>query len=113
IGTAPNIDINWFRDYWEEGQEHVQQKNPFNPGPDNIYLQVYEMINTSDKHGIIGNISATYEFSHKLDLTLRSGHDLAYEERTQRRPYSMSRYPRGMYRQQNVFNYASNTDLLL
>src|SRR5690606_9700377 len=48
-----------------------------------------------------------------LDLTLRSGLDLAYEERTQRRPYSMTRYPRGMYRQQNVFNYESNTDLLL
>lgn len=113
IGTTPSTDINWFRDYWEEGQENVQQKNPFNPGPDNVYLQVHEMLNKVNRHGIIGNISASYEFSHKLDLTLRSGIDFGNEERSQQRPYSMTRYPRGMFRQQSVFNYEMNTDALL
>jgi TonB-linked SusC/RagA family outer membrane protein len=113
IGTAPNIDMDWFKQYWEPGMENVQQRNPFNPGPDNIYLQSYEMLNKIDKHGVIGNISATYEFSPMFDVTLRSGLSLANEERSQQRPYSMTRFPKGMYRQQNIFNYESNTDILL
>lgn len=113
IGTAPSIDMDWFKQYWEPGLENVQQKNPFNSGPDNIYLQSYEMLNKIEKHGVIGNISATYEFSPMFDVTLRSGLSLANEERSQQRPYSMTRYPKGMYRQQNIFNYESNTDILL
>ncbi|MDQ3393363.1 MAG: SusC/RagA family TonB-linked outer membrane protein [Bacteroidota bacterium] len=113
LGTTPNVDINWFKPYWQEGMENVEQKSPFNPGPDNVYLQVYEMLNKINKHGIIGNISATYDFSHKLGLTVRSGIDLAHEERSQQRPYSMTRYPKGMFRQQNVFNYEINNDVLL
>lgn len=113
LGTTPNVDINWFKPYWEEGKENVKQRKPYNPGPDNPYLQVYEMLNKINKHGIIGNISATYDFSHKLGLTVRSGIDLAHEERSQQRPYSMTRYPKGMFRQQNVFNYELNNDALL
>ncbi|MGY6547336.1 SusC/RagA family TonB-linked outer membrane protein [Arthrospiribacter ruber] len=113
IGTTPSTDINWFRDYWMPGMEQIEQKNPFNPGPDNVYLQAYEMINTIDKHGVIGSVSANYEFSEKLNLMLRSGIDLANEDRSQRRPYSMSKFPRGMYRQQSVFNYEINSDFLL
>ncbi len=113
IGTAPSIDIDWFKPYWEPGLEGVEQKNPFNPGPDNIYLQSYEMLNKINKHGVIGNISASYAISPNLDVTLRSGLTLANEERSQQRPYSMTRYPKGMYRQQSIFNYESNTDILL
>ena len=113
IGTAPNIDIDWYRNYWQAGQENVQQRNPFNPGPDNPYLQSYEMLNKMNKHGVIGNLSATYDFLPNLSLMIRSGLDLANEERSQQRPYSMTKYPRGMFRQQNVFNYEFNTDALL
>jgi TonB-linked SusC/RagA family outer membrane protein len=113
IGTAPNINIDWYRKYWQDGLENVQQRNPFNPGPDNPYLQVYEMLNRMNKHGVIGNLAATYEFSPALSLMVRSGIDLAREDRSQQRPYSMTKYPRGMFRQQNVFNYEVNTDALL
>jgi TonB-linked SusC/RagA family outer membrane protein len=113
IGTAPNIDIDWYRNYWQNGLAHVQQRNPFNPGPDNPYLQAYEMLNKMNKHGVIGNLSATYAFSPALHLMVRSGMDLAQEDRSQQRPYSMTKYPKGMFRQQNVFNYELNTDALL
>ena len=36
-----------------------------------------------------------------------------FEFRLQQRPFSMTKYPRGMYREQNVFSYESNTDFLL
>jgi TonB-linked SusC/RagA family outer membrane protein len=113
IGTAPNISHQWFKPYWQPGLENVQQKNPFNPGPDNPYLDMYEMLNKMNKHGVIGTVSATYEISEKLNLMIRSGLDMSFEYRSQQRPYSMTKYPRGMFREQNVFSYESNSDFLL
>ncbi|PWJ55323.1 TonB-linked SusC/RagA family outer membrane protein [Dyadobacter jejuensis] len=113
LGTTPSIRPEWFKPYWEPGLEGVQQKSPFNPTPDNPYLGMYEMLNKMNKHGVIGNVSASYELSDKLDLQVRTGLDMAYEFRSQQRPFSMTRFPQGMYREQNVFNYESNTDFLL
>lgn len=113
IGTAPNIRPEYFKPYWEPGLENVVQRNPYNRGPDNPYLGMYEMLNKMNKNGLIGNVSASYEISKKFDLLLRTGIDMSNEFRSQQRPFSMTRYPRGMYREQNVFAYESNTDLLL
>ncbi|MBO0935511.1 SusC/RagA family TonB-linked outer membrane protein [Fibrella sp. HMF5335] len=113
IGTAPNIRPEWFKPYWQPGLDGVQQRSPFNPGPDNPYLDLYEMLNKMNRHGVIGNVSATYAISPKLDLLVRTGLDMAFEFRSQQRPFSMTKYPRGMYREQNVFSYESNTDFLL
>ncbi len=113
IGTTPNINPQWFKPYWMPGLEHVKQKNPFNPGPDNPYLDMYEMLNKMNKHGIIGTVSANYEISKKLNLMIRTGLDMSFEYRSQQRPYSMTKYPRGMFREQNVFSYESNSDFLL
>ncbi len=113
IGTAPNIHANWFKPYWMPGLVGIQQKNPFNTGPDNPYLDIYENINKLNKHGVIGNLSANYEFSKKLELMVRSGVDMSFEFRSQQRPYSMTKFPKGSYREQNVFSYEINTDALL
>ncbi|WP_285544307.1 SusC/RagA family TonB-linked outer membrane protein [Dyadobacter frigoris] len=113
LGTTPNLKPEWFKPYWEPGLENIKQRNPFNPTPDNPYLGMYEMLNKMNKHGVIGNISASYRLSDKLDFQVRTGLDMAYEFRSQQRPFSMTRYPRGMYREQNVFSYESNTDFLL
>ncbi|PMD90759.1 SusC/RagA family protein [Siphonobacter sp. BAB-5405] len=113
LGTTPNIRPEWFKPYWATGLEQVQQRNPFNPTPDNPYLIMYEMLNKMNKHGVIGTLSATYQLSDHIDLLVRSGLDMSYEFRSQQRPFSMTRYPRGMYREQNVFSYESNTDFLL
>jgi TonB-linked SusC/RagA family outer membrane protein len=113
IGTAPNIRPDWFKPYWQPGLEGVQQKNSFNPGPDNPYLDLYEMLNKSKRHGVVGNISATYEINNKMELMVRSGTDLSFEYRSQQRPFSMTKYPRGMFREQDVFSYEINTDALL
>jgi TonB-linked SusC/RagA family outer membrane protein len=113
IGPSPNLQASWYKPYWEPGLENVVQKNPFNPGPDNPYLAMYEMLNTMNKNALIGSVSANYEISKKFDLMLRSGVDMSNEFRSQQRPFSMTRYPRGMYREQNVFSFESNTDVLL
>lgn len=113
IGTTPNVNPQWFKPYWMPSLEGVQQKSPFNPGPDNPYLGMYEMLNKMNKNGFIGNITANYQINKNLDLTVRGGLDMAFEFRNQQRPYSMTKYPKGMYREQNVFNYELNTDFLL
>ncbi len=113
IGTSPNVDHNWYKPYWQPGLEGVRQKNPFNPGPDNPYLGMYEMLNTMNKNGLIGNVQATYQISDHLDLLVRTGLDMSFEFRSQQRPYSMTKFPQGMYREQNVFSYESNSDFLL
>lgn len=113
IGTAPNIRPEWFKPYWQPGLENVQQKNPFNTGPDNPYLDLYVMLNKMNKHGVVGNISAAYQLSDKLELMVRTGMDMSFEFRSQQRPFSMTKFPRGMYREQNVFSYENNTDALI
>jgi TonB-linked SusC/RagA family outer membrane protein len=113
LGTTPNIKPEWFKPYWEPGLEDIKQRSPFNPTPDNPYLGMYEMLNKMNKNGVIGNLSATYALSPKFDLLVRTGLEMSYEFRSQQRPLSMTRFPRGMYREQNVFSYESNTDFLL
>ena len=113
IGTAPNIRPEWFKPYWQPGLENVKQKNPFNTGPDNPYLDLYEMLNKMNKHGVIGTLSANYEISPKLELQVRTGTDLSFEFRSQQRPFSMTKFPNGSYREQSIFNYEINTDALL
>ncbi len=113
IGTAPNINPAWFKPYWIPGLEGVQQKSPYNPGPGNPYIDIYENLSKMNKHGILGNVSATYDFTNKLSLTVRTGVDMAFEFRSQQRPYSQTKFPKGSYREENVFNYEINTDALL
>ena len=113
LGTAPSIDHNWFRPYWQPGLVGVQQKLPFNPGPDNPYIDIYEDLNKLNKNGVVGTVSANYEITKKLELVLRTGVDMAYEFHSQQRPYSLTKYPKGMYREENIFNYESNSDFLL
>lgn len=112
IGTAPNIRPEWFKPYWQPSLQNVLQKNPFNTGPDNPYLDLYEMLNKMNKHGVVGNISATYQVSDKLEVMVRTGMDISFEFRSQQRPFSMTKFPRGMFREQNVFSYENNTDVL-
>lgn len=112
LGTTPNIKPEWFKPYWMPGKEGVQQKNPFNPGPDNPYLDLYELTNKINKHGMVGNISVNYQVVKNLDVMVRSGLDFSYEFRSQQRPFSLTKFPRGSYREQKVFNYEVNTDVL-
>lgn len=113
IGTAPNIRPEWFKPYWRPGLVNVEQYKPFNTGPDNPYIEMYEVLNKMNKHGVIGNFSADYQIAKNLNLMIRSGIDMSFEFRSQQRPFSLTKYPRGMYREQNVFNYEVNTDALL
>lgn len=112
IFQNPNVDLDWYRPIWKEGQENIEQVHPFSSFIDNPYLIAYEMTNAVNNNAFLGNLSANYTFNDHFDLMLRSGIAMSQEEREQRRPYSSANYQRGFYKQQDITNFEINSDLL-
>ncbi len=113
IFQNPNVDLNWYRDKWKAGQVNVDQIHPFSSFIDNPFLIAEDMINSVNSYKTVGNLSATYDFTPKLSLLIRTGLDLNNEDRTTERPYSTANFQRGYYKEQNLFNYELNSDALL
>ncbi|SJZ61540.1 SusC/RagA family TonB-linked outer membrane protein [Sediminibacterium ginsengisoli] len=111
-GLTPNMDMNWFKDYWAPGQVGLVQTRPFSSLLDNPYLQAYEMLNKSNRNGVVGNISATYNLSKEFSLMVRSSIDFSAEARSQQRPKNTNKFADGMYRTQNIYAQEITTDFL-
>lgn len=112
-GITPNMDLNWFKDYWIPGREGIEQRRPFSLQLDNPFLQANEMLNTSNRNGVIGNVTATYNFTKQFSLMLRSSVDMMMEDRSQRKPKSTQKFADGMYREQDIVTSEINNDFLL
>ena len=112
-GLAPNMNLDWFKDYWLPGQEGLAQNRPFSSLLDNPYLIANEMLNKSNRNNVVGNVSATYNFLSNLSLMVRTSVDLSYESRSQQRPFNSNKFATGMYRTQNIYNQEVNSDFLL
>ena len=113
IFQNPNVDLAWYEPRWKSGKEQIEQIHPFSSYIDNPYVIAYEMTNAMNNYSTVGNLSATYEFSPKLDLLVRSGISTRQEDRSQRRPFNTANFPLGYYKEQNIFDYEINTDFLL
>lgn len=113
IFQNPNVNLNWYKDYWKNGLDQIDQVHPFSSFIDNPFLIANEMTNAIASNGVVGTLSANYEISKKLDVMVRSGISMSNEDREQRRPYSTANYLKGFYKQQQVFDYEMNTDALL
>ncbi|ALJ01488.1 SusC/RagA family TonB-linked outer membrane protein [Rufibacter tibetensis] len=113
IFQNPNVDLAWYKPRWKAGQEQLQQIHPFSSFIDNPYVIAYEMTNSLNNYSLVGNLAATYEFSPKLDLMVRSGIDFTSEDRALRRPFNTANFQFGYYKEQNIFDYEMNTDALL
>ena len=114
IFWQPNADPDWLKEYWVRGLEDRRIFYPFSTFPENPYAVSYEFINRSNRHGITGNVSATYNFTKDLSLMVRTALDMSYEQRAQERPYDAgSKFQKGSFRTQNIFSQEFNTDFLL
>ncbi|MDJ1499094.1 SusC/RagA family TonB-linked outer membrane protein [Xanthocytophaga agilis] len=113
IFQNPNVDLNWYKPRWKTGKEQVDQIHPFSSYIDNPYLIAYEMTNSLNNNTVVGNMSATYTLSDKLELLVRSAIDLSDEDREQRRPYSTANFQRGYFKQQTILSSEVNTDALI
>lgn len=113
IFQNPNVNLDWYRPIWKPGFEQIDQIHPFSSFIDNPFLIAYEMTNAVNNYKTVANMSATYDFSKKLSFMVRSGFDMLNEDRDQRRPFSTANFQKGYYKQQNIFNFELNTDVLL
>ncbi len=113
IFQNPNVNLDWLRPIWQDGQENLQQIQPFSSYIDNPYLIAYESLNTLYSHQIVGNINANIQLTPHLNLMLRTAINTYNQEREQKRPYSINRYAEGYYQTQDVFKQEINSDFLL
>jgi TonB-linked SusC/RagA family outer membrane protein len=112
IFQNPNVDLNWYKDRWKFGQEQIDQVHPFSSFIDNPYLIAYEMTNSLANNLLVGSMAATYEFSKKFDLMVRSGINMLDEDRGQRRPFSTANFVKGYYKEQAITDFEVNSDFL-
>jgi TonB-linked SusC/RagA family outer membrane protein len=114
IFWQPNADPDWLKEYWVRGQDDRKIFYPFSTFPENPYAVAYEFINRSNRHGLTGNVQATYNFTKDLNLMVRTSLDMSYEERAQERPYDAgTKFMKGSFRTQNIFSQEFTTDFLL
>ena len=106
------INMNSLEDYWQPGLEGIQQFNYNYNWHDNPYFTQFENTNGLKKDRLYGNMSATYEFTPKFSLMLRSGTDFFNELRESRRAFSTQRFPFGQYREDRIIFQETNTDFL-
>jgi TonB-linked SusC/RagA family outer membrane protein len=112
-GLTPNMNMDWFRDYWVPGRENFEQTKPFSGLLDNPYLIANEMLNKSNRHNLIGNVSATYNFTKDFSVMVRTALDYSTEARSQQRPFNTNKFADGMFRSQNIFSQEMNNDFLV
>jgi TonB-linked SusC/RagA family outer membrane protein len=113
IFWQPNADPDWLKEYWIRGQEGRRIFYPFSTFPENPYAVANEFINRSNRHGMTGNVQATYNFTKDLSLMVRTSLDMSYEQRAQERPFDAgSRFQFGSYRTQNLFSQEITSDFL-
>lgn len=113
IFQNPNIDLDWYRPIWLDGQKDIQKIAPFSSYIDNPYLIAYEATNPLLSDQIVGNIFANIDLSTNLKLMLRTSLNTYSQDREQKRPYSINRYAKGYYQSQDINKVEVNSDFLL
>lgn len=113
IFQNPNIDLAVYEPRWQQGQEQIAQIHPYSSYIENPYVIAHEMTNSLASTNIDGNLQGVYTFNPKWELMVRSGINLRQDMRENRRPWDTANFPRGYYKQQDVYFFESNTDALL
>jgi TonB-linked SusC/RagA family outer membrane protein len=110
--TGRQTNIASLRDYWQAGQTGRQHFDINYLWLTNPYLTLFENTNSFNKNRVLGNISATYDFSDRLSLKVRTGLDTYNEDREFRRAVSTNANPFGSFRKDNVRFTELNMDFL-
>jgi TonB-dependent SusC/RagA subfamily outer membrane receptor len=76
-----DTDIRDLRNYWEEGQEGIQQRTPYNGIYNNPYFLAYEINNSFLRDRIFGNLKAEWKISRDFTLMGRYSLDQFSEKR--------------------------------
>ncbi|SFH11582.1 SusC/RagA family TonB-linked outer membrane protein [Pedobacter insulae] len=113
--AQPNVNTDWYRDYWVNGMVNRQFVNITTTNPESPYAISEQYLNSQRRNGVLGNIQATYKFTDELSLMLRSSIDYNKDNRDTRRPFDASgnKFAQGSYREQDINSYEVNADFLL
>jgi len=110
---APNIDMDWAKNYWVEGMEGKKQDTSLTGGKNNAYFIPNECVNTQDRDRIYGNVKLDFDIWKGLKLMLRGGLDHVSEFRTQQQAVSTQAKPEGWYQEQRIASLQYTGEFLM
>jgi len=108
-----NINLQDLQDYWEPGQEGIQQRTPKNGLYNNPYFLANEINNSFVRDRVFGNLKAEWQISPEISLMGRYSLDRYSERRETKMAPSYTKEPNnGAYGVVNISNLESNIDFL-
>jgi len=108
-----NTDIRDLKDYWEEGQEGIQQRTPYNGLYNNPYFLAYEVNNSFNRDRVFGNLKAEWKITKEFSLMGRYSLDQFSEKRESKlSPSYTGESNNGAYGIQDITSYERNVDVL-
>ncbi len=110
--VSPHIDIRDLKNYWEPGQEGLQQRTQYDGVYNNPYFLANEVNNSFVRDRVYGNIKADWQITADLSLMLRYGLDNYSERRETKIANSYTDDPNGAYGLINLKNLETNADFL-
>ena len=109
---APNIDMDWVKDYWAVGKEGVSQNTTLSGGKNNAYFVANECVNSQDRYRIYGNLKMDFKLYKDLTLMIRGGLDSNNDFRVSRQARSTQKRPQGYLREQSIASMQYTGDFL-
>ena len=114
-----NISMDSFKDEYFSGRYNgytfenadllVGKDNYYNP-----YRILYEETNSMDKDRVLGTVGLNINlWKEKITLDVKTGVDMNNEFRIQKKPFYVSEYTRGFYREQSNLVMDFNSDFML
>jgi TonB-linked SusC/RagA family outer membrane protein len=110
----PNMNIDWFRDYWLPGQENINFTDFTSTNPESPYAISEQYLNKQRRNGALGSVQANYKFTKELSLLVRASVDFNHDIRETNRPWNSAglKFVHGSYRTQDIDSYEVNADFL-
>ena len=107
------VEINDLRDYWQPGQEGVEQRYAENLWVNNPWFIAYENTNAFQSNRNISNVNIDYQINDYANLRFRYGVDYVDEQRQYKRAPSTKGVLNGSYREDEISFRESNAEWLL
>lgn len=107
------VPIDDLRDYWQPGQEGVQQRYVENLWVNNPWLVAMENTNSFQSNRLIGNLQVEYDITDNFFARFRYGADIVNDERQYRRAPSTKGVLQGSYREDEISFTETNAEFLL
>jgi TonB-linked SusC/RagA family outer membrane protein len=113
--AQPNVNTDWYRDYWSPGLEFRQLVNITTSNPESPYAISEQYINAQRRNGWLGNVQLNYKFTKELSLMVRASGDLNNDVRETRRPWDASgnKFAHGSFRVADIRSYEISADFML